>query len=145
MTGTTSPGPTLCLAGAMTWLLVETRDLGSAARFVPQVVIALTLVLLVAEGLRQAAVMVRERRSSIRGEGIELREWRAIAWVAAIVLLITLLGAAAGAAATMLAYLRLQARVSWPSSLLCGAAVALGLELMRRGLGVPLPGFPSIF
>ena len=38
------------------------------------------------------------------------------------------------------AYLRLEARTTWLTSLLCGAGVALGEDQgMRRALGVALP------
>jgi hypothetical protein len=120
-------------------MLGHTFALGPAARFVPQVVVTLTLALLLAEGIRQVAAIVRERQPIGPSAPADPREWRALAWVAAIVLLIALIGTAAGLAVTMMAYLRLESRVSWPASVLSGAGVALGVELMHRGLGVPLP------
>jgi hypothetical protein len=130
-------GFTLVLAGAVVWMLIETLQLGPAARFVPQVVIVVTLVLIVAEAVRQ----VRTSRAPSGREPIELapREIRALAWVVAIVALIAVAGGATGTSVTLLAYLRWEARVSWTAAAIGGSAAYLAVELLHRTLGVPMP------
>ncbi|MGE3290170.1 MAG: hypothetical protein AB7I59_27140 [Geminicoccaceae bacterium] len=142
MIGAGDLGFTLVLAGAVTWTLVETLQLGPAARFVPQVVIVVTLVLILAE----AAQQVRALRG---GEGREPTalapgEIRALAWVVVIVGLIAVAGGAAGTSVTLLVYLRLEARVSWKAAAFSGLVTYVMVDLLQRTLGVPMPR-PMLF
>lgn len=130
----------LALTAAMGWLMLQTLALGPAARLVPQVTIAGALALLV-------VLSLRELRQALRGSRLERpaavsgwRELRALAWIGATIGLIALLGAAAGTALVLAAYLRLEARAGRLASLACGAALALAVDQgMRRALGVSLP------
>jgi hypothetical protein len=133
-------GFTLVLAGAVLWTLIETLQLGPAARFVPQVVIVVTLVVIVAEAARQ----VRASRAPGGHEpiGPAPREVRAVVWVVAIVALIAVVGGAIGTSVTLLGYLRWEARVSCTAATMGGSAAYLTVELLHRTLGVPMP--PSI-
>lgn len=133
-------GFTLVLAGAVLWTLIETLQLGPAARFVPQVVIVVTLVVIVAEATRQ--VRAFRGRDGHEQAALASRELRALAWVVAIVALIAVAGGAIGTSLTLFAYLRLEARVSWTAATIGGSAAYLTVELLHRTLGVPMP--PSI-
>lgn len=137
MIGAGDLGFTLVLAGAVAWALGETLQLGPAARFVPQVVIVVTLVLILTEAARQ----VRALRGRDAREPTELapREIRALAWVVGIVGLIAVAGGAAGTSVTLLAYLRLEARVSWKAAAVSGLATYVMVDLLQRTLGVPMP------
>ena len=130
----------LGLTAVMAWLMMQTLALGAAARFVPQVTIAVTLAILVAESVRELSRAMRAPDRGPSGDGLRLRELRAVGWIGASFCLIALLGAAGGTALVLAAYLRLEARTTWLTSLLCGAGLALGVDQgMRRTLGVALP------
>ena len=88
----------LGLTAVMAWLMMQTLALGAAARFVPWVTIAVTLAILVAESVRELSRAMRapDRRPS--GNGLRLRELRAVGWIGASFCLIALLGAAGGTA-----------------------------------------------
>lgn len=137
MSGTGDLGFTLLLAAGVGWLLVQTLQLGPAARFVPQAVIAVTLALVLVEASRQLRALSRRREPE--SQWLAPREGRALAWVAAIVLLIAGAGGPVGTGVTLAAYLRLEARASWLAAILSGAVLYALVELLHRGLGVPMP------
>ena len=130
-------GFTLVLAVAVAWTLVETLQLGPAARFVPQVVTVVTFILILAEAVRQVGAL--RGRAGREPSALAPREIRALGWVVAIVALIALAGGAAGTAITLLAYLRLEARVAWRAAAFSGAVTYLTVEFLHRGVGVPMP------
>lgn len=130
----------LALTAAMGWLMLQTLALGPAARLVPQVTIAGALALLVVLSLRELGRALRSPHRQRPTAPTGWRELRALAWIGAIIGLIALLGAAAGTALVLAAYLRLEARAGRLASLACGAALALAIDQgMRRALGVSLP------
>jgi hypothetical protein len=130
----------LALTVAMGWLMAQTLALGPAARLVPQVTIGGALALLVVLSLRELGRAWRGRTVEPPAAVSGLRELRALAWIAATIGLIALLGAAMGTALVLAGYLRLEARAGRLASLACGAALALAVEQgMRRALGVTLP------
>lgn len=137
MSGVGDLGFTLLLAAGVGWLLVQTLQLGPAARFVSQAVIAVTLALILVEAARQLQALSRQREGEAQWP--TPREVRALAWVAAIVLLIVGFGGPVGTGVTLAAYLRLEARASWLAAVLSGTVICLLVELLHRGLGVPMP------
>lgn len=137
MTGVGDLGFTLLLASGVSWLLVQTLQLGAAARFVSLAVIAVTLALILVEAARQLHALSRQCEREAQGPAP--REFRALAWVAAIVLLIVGLGGPVGTGVTLAAHLRLEARASWLAAVLSGAVLCVLVELLHRGLGVPMP------
>ena len=137
MIGAGDLGFTLLLAAGVGWLLAQTLQLGPAARFVSLAVIAVTLALILVEAARQLRALSRQREEEAQWPAP--RELRALAWVAAIVLLIAGLGGPVGTGVTLAAYLRLEARASWLAAVLSGTALCVLVELLHRGLGVPMP------
>ncbi len=130
----------LGLTATMAWLLMQTWSLGEAARFVPQVTIAVTLAILVVESLRELGQALRAPDRSGSEAGLRPRELRALGWIAASCGAIALLGTAGGTALVLSAYLHFEARSTWRTSLVSGAAVALVVDQgMRRALGVSIP------
>lgn len=137
MSGAGDLGFTLLLAGGVGWLLVQTLELGSAARLVTQAVTAATLALVLVEAARQLRALSRQPERQAQAPGP--REIRALAWVAAIVLLIAGFGGPVGTGLTLATYLRQEARASWLAAVLSGAVLCVLVELLHRGLGVPMP------
>jgi hypothetical protein len=131
---------TLALTAVMAGLMALTFGLGRSARLVPQVAIAVTLALLAAESVRQLGRATRSRGEGPPRSGFDGRELRAFAWIGAGCGLIALLGAASGTAIVLAGYLRLEARTTWWTSLVCGLGLALLVAHgMQRALGMSLP------
>jgi hypothetical protein len=132
----------IVLAGAMLW---STFGLSRVSGWIPQVVAAATLALL----LLQLALDWRAAATPGAGTdtvaGRRRREWAAIGWISSLLLAAWLLGVVCGSALFCFAWLRWHAGERWGLCALFAAALGLALwlvfgVLLRAELYAGLPG-----
>jgi len=129
---------TLALAAVVTLLLWTSFDLSRASAWVPQWVLAITLILLLLQLTREllAARNGPARTEKRSADGRLHRAWSAAAWIGVLLLFTWLLGSAPGGAVFCCAWLRWHGGESRPMSL----ALAAGLGITLWLLFTALPG-----
>ena len=144
---------TLLLTLIVILLLVDSTDLSRLARWIPQVTLAATLLLLILQVLKQTHFTPGDpapaRRNKTGSEedyepraGKRQTLW-AILRISVLAPSIWLLGLSAGSAVFCLLHLRWQADESWKFSLIFSAILGLSMYLVFTGI-LRIPLYPGV-
>lgn len=117
----------IALAGAMLW---STLGLSRVSGWIPQVVLAVTLGLLLLQFVLDLRATAEPASVSDASAERRRREWAAAGWIGSLLLAAWLLGVALGGALFCCAWLRWHAGERWALSAVFGAALGLALWLV---------------